>query len=154
MLNVSQGRQRIRPRQAAEASGSGMDASIERALQRDLTIDITTKGKKSGADRKIEIWFHNIDGRLFITGLPGNRHWYDNMAEHPNFLFHLKESVTADLNARAEPITNPELKRPVIREILKRIDHDMGELEDWVVGSPLVEVFVGGYGSGPTEERS
>ena len=33
------------------------------------TIDITTTGRKTGEPRRIEIVFHNIDGRLIITGI-------------------------------------------------------------------------------------
>ena len=73
------------------------DEQIEQALERDLTIDITTVGRKTGAPRRKEIWFHNLAGRLFITGLPGRRDWYANLVANPNFTFHLKESVQADL---------------------------------------------------------
>ena len=68
-----------------------------------LIIDITTTGRKTGEVRRIEIWFHNLDGRLFITGTPGKRSWYANLVAHPEFTFHLKEGVTADLPAHATP---------------------------------------------------
>jgi hypothetical protein len=47
-----------------------MDDAIKQALERDLTIDITTTGRKTGQPRRIEIWFHNLDGDLYRTGLP------------------------------------------------------------------------------------
>ncbi len=45
-----------------------MDERIQRALSRGHRIDITTTGRRSGAPRRIEIVFHNIDGRIYISG--------------------------------------------------------------------------------------
>lgn len=116
-----------------------MDEQVKQALERDRTIDITTTGRKTGLPRRIEIWFHNLDGHLYITGLPGHRDWYANMVANPDFTFHLKGSVKADLPARARPITD-EAKR---KEVLSKIIRGLGEgrdLQAWVEGSPLVEV--------------
>ena len=45
-----------------------MDDSIQRALRRGHTIDMTTTGRRTGKPRRIELVFHNIDGRLIISG--------------------------------------------------------------------------------------
>ena len=76
-----------------------MDSKIQQALDRDLTIDITTYGRKSGQPRRVEIWFKRVGGRTYITGTPGPRGWYANMLARPEIIFHLKESVQADLPA-------------------------------------------------------
>src|SRR6266851_3143574 len=81
-----------------------MDEAIRQALELDRTIDITTTGRKSGRPQRIEIWFHNLDGRLYITGTPGRRNWYANLSANPDFTFHLKVSAQADLAARARLI--------------------------------------------------
>ena len=116
-----------------------MNTNIKQALENDRVIDITTIGRKTGQPRRIEIWFHNVDGRLFITGLPGHRDWYANLVANPNFTFHLKDSVQADLPARAVPITEEKQRRAVMAAITRKLsgEHD---LEDWVARSPLVEV--------------
>src|SRR5437870_1705763 len=80
-----------------------MDGPVKQALERDRTIDITTRGRKTGQPRRKEIWFHNVEGRLYITGTPGRRDWYANLLAHPEFTFHLKQSVRADLPAVACP---------------------------------------------------
>jgi deazaflavin-dependent oxidoreductase (nitroreductase family) len=116
-----------------------MNEQVKQALEQDRTIDITTIGRKTGLPRRIEIWFHNLEGCLYITGLPGSRDWYANLVANPAFTFHLKESVQADLPARATPIVD-EAQR---RDILARITGNLGEqrdLETWVQDSPLVEV--------------
>jgi deazaflavin-dependent oxidoreductase (nitroreductase family) len=116
---------------------------IEHALRSDQTIDITTTGRKSGRPRRIEIWFHNLDGRVFITGLPGKRDWYANLLANPVFTFHLKESVQANLTARATPILEEDRRRAILSRITKELGR-AGDLEAWVQDSPLVEVeFLG-----------
>lgn len=120
-----------------------MDEQIAAALKTDFTIDITTRGRKTGADRRIEIWFHNINGRLYITGSPGIRSWYANLLVHSDLTFHSKESVIADLPARANKVVSAEARRLVLGEILVRINHDPDDLDRWVEESPLVEVVLG-----------
>ncbi len=117
-----------------------MNTAIQQALAHDRVIDITTIGRKSGQPRRIEIWFHNVDGRRFISGLPGQRDWYANLVAHPNFTFHLKESVQADLPARATPITEKSQRRKILAAIIQKLDSPQ-DLETWVAASPLVEVI-------------
>jgi deazaflavin-dependent oxidoreductase (nitroreductase family) len=84
---------------------SDMTDDVAAALASDRVIDITTTGRKSGEERRIEIWYHRLGGRYYITGTPGRpRSWYANLVAHPSFVFHLKESATADLPATARPI--------------------------------------------------
>ena len=66
---------------------------IDGALTRDLTIDITTIGRRSGEPRTVEIWFLAVDDRIFITGTPGPRDWYANLLADNTLIFHFKESV-------------------------------------------------------------
>src|SRR4051812_27381293 len=79
---------------------ANMSDATATALAQDRVIDITTIGRKTGEPRRIEIWFHRLDGRYYITGTPGRpRDWYANLVAQPGFTFHLKESATADLPA-------------------------------------------------------
>ena len=115
------------------------DEAVQRALERDRTIDITTTGRNSGRPRRKEIWFHNIEGRIYITGTPGSRDWYANLVADPRFTFHLKQSVQADLAARATSIMDRDQRRAIISRIHQKIGGQR-DLEAWVEGSPLVEV--------------
>ncbi|PJF34140.1 MAG: nitroreductase family deazaflavin-dependent oxidoreductase [Phototrophicales bacterium] len=114
-----------------------MDSKIKQALATDKTIDITTIGRNTGKARRIEIWFHNVDGRFYITGRPGKRDWYQNMMAHPEFTFHLKESVIADLAATARPITDEGERQAWFERYLAGSDRDVVA---WIAESPLVEV--------------
>jgi hypothetical protein len=114
-----------------------MDDRVREALASDRTIDITTTGRRSGEGRRKEIWFHNLDGAVYITGTPGRRDWYANLLAHPNFTFHLKGSVVTDLPARATPVTDPVARRTVLSRILQTLGRSE-DIETWMTRSPLL----------------
>lgn len=116
-----------------------MDAKIAEALKTDRTIDITTTGRKSGEKRRWEIWFHNIENELYITGTPGRRDWYANLVANPDMIFHLKETTQADIPARATAITDTDAKRPVMEKILANLGHPE-EIDERVEKSPLLHI--------------
>ena len=115
------------------------DEIIKSALARDGVVDITTIGRKTKKPRRIEIWYHSVDGRVFLSGLPGPRSWYANILANPNFTFHLKEDIRADLAAKGTPILNKDERKKILSKILSR-DRSSGDLEAWTSNSPLVEV--------------
>lgn len=117
-----------------------MDESVQRALENDRTVDITTTGRASGQPRRIEIWRYRYDGRTFLSGSPGTRDWYANLLADPEFVFHLKGSDQADLPALARPITDEAERREVIAGILDDLGRGWSDLEEWVARSPLAEV--------------
>ena len=93
-----------------------MDDRINRALTRGHTIDITTTGRRTGKSRRIEIVFHVIDGRIYISGMPRQdrkRAWLLNLESDPHLTFHLKGAVDADLPATARVITDPAERRRI-----------------------------------------
>ena len=119
-----------------------MDEQIRNALKgKEVVIDITTTGRRSGQSRRVEIWFHNIDGRIIITGTPGPRSWLANLAVNPKFTFHLKGTVRADLPARARLITDPDERRAIMRAPETGWYRDqVGGIEPLAKGSPMLEV--------------
>ncbi len=120
-----------------------MEEAIRTALARDLVIDITTTGRKTGQPRRKEIWFHHVDGQLYITGSPGRRDWYANLLANPEFTFHLKRSARADLPARATPIWDTAKRRDIFQKIQQRLQRQVGmNVEEWVERSPLVQVDI------------
>jgi len=120
------------------AGTAGLDERVMRALSRGHTIDITTIGRRSGQARRIETVFHNIDGRIVLSGLPGKRSWYANLLANPQFTFHLKGAVKADLPATARAIVEPVERRAV----MERVAGNWGrrDLDVMLERSPLVEV--------------
>ena len=122
-----------------------MDDRIREALAHDRTIDITTTGRTSGRPRRIETWLYRVGDRFFLTGSPGRRDWYANLLAEPRLVVHLKQSVAADLPARAAPIIGPAERRALMAAILAELNQT-DALDAWVVGSPLVEVEFGAIG--------
>jgi len=124
-----------------------MDEKIRQALTRGRTIDITTTGRRSGEPRQIEIVFHNIGGRIYLSGMPSRRRrsWLANLEADPHFTFHLKGTTRADLPATARIITDEAERRTVLTEVARAWRRN--DVETMVTYSPLVEVTFDDPGS-------
>ena len=120
-----------------------MTDPIAAALSRGGTIDITTHGRRSGQPRRIEIVFHRIDGRIWISGIPSHRKraWLANLEADPRLTVHLKGPVAvADLPATARVVTDPEERRPILARVAQAWRRT--DLDRMVEQSPLIEVTV------------
>jgi hypothetical protein len=111
---------------------------VSRALARGHRIDITTRGRRSGRPRRIELVFHNIDGRIYISGRPGwPRDWIANLRADPTMTFHLKGLVAADLPAHGRVIDDATERRTILEPIAAGWGYDLGLM---VASAPLIEV--------------
>ena len=120
-----------------------MDESVRAALSRGGTIDITTTGRSSGKARRIEIVFHRIDGRMWISGIPSSRRrsWLANLADDPRLTVHLKGPVAvADLPATARIVDDPVERRTILERVARAWRRT--DLDRMVAQSPLIEVVV------------
>jgi hypothetical protein len=117
-----------------------LDAKVQAALRRGHRIDITTPGRKTGSPRRIELVFHNIAGRIFLSGRPGfPRDWVANLLAEPRMTFHLKGPViAADLPARGRVITERAERERVLEPIAAGWGYPRAVM---VESSPLVEVM-------------
>lgn len=113
---------------------------VRRELADDPTIDVTTTGRRSGEPRRFEIWMMDVDGRFFITGLPGPRDWFANLLAHPGCTIHLKRSAGVDLAATAAPVADEPTRRRVIEHLGAEWYRSQRDLDDLVAGAPMVEV--------------
>ena len=121
-----------------------MDESVSRALGHSGIVDITTTGRRSGEPRRIEIAYHAIDGRIYISGQPRadkKRAWLYNLEANPKLTFHLKGSVTADLPATARIITDEAERRTILEHVAQAWRRT--DLDAMVAHSPLIEVTIG-----------
>jgi deazaflavin-dependent oxidoreductase (nitroreductase family) len=122
-----------------------MDDSIRRALAESGVIDITTTGRRSGEPRRIEIVYHAIDGRIYISGMPRadrKRSWLANLEADPHFTFHLKGAVKAEMPATARVITDEQERRTILEHVARAWRRT--DLDEMVAHSPLVEVTLDG----------
>ena len=116
------------------------DDAIRCVLAQGHTIDITTTGRRSGLPRRKEIVFHNIGGRLYISGTPRprKRDWLRNLEADPRLTFHLKGDVQADLPATARVIEDEAERRTILAQVARNWGRD--DVEEMVRYSPLIEV--------------
>ena len=127
-----------------------MDDNLRAALSRGGTIDITTTGRRTGQPRRIEIVFHRIDGRTWISGMPSprKRAWLANLESDPHLTFHLKGPIAvADLPATARVVTDEAERRHVLERVARAWRRT--DVDRMVVQSPLIEVAFDGE---PTAE--
>ena len=113
---------------------------IRAALRQGGLIDITTTGRTSGQPRRIELGFVVLDGRVYISGLPGRRGWLANLKADPRMTFHVKSGPRADLPATARVITDETERRPLMERICT-IWKRQAQTEGFVASAPLIEVL-------------
>ena len=114
------------------------------------TIDITTMGRRSGEPRRIEIVFYRLGDDVYLSGIPAPRarDWLANLAAQPQFTFHLKHDLVADVPATATVIDDPAERRRVLSVFVDEFNRRNGPdgpwpqavLDDWVERSPLAKV--------------
>ena len=122
-----------------------MDTENEQGLKNGGVIDITTIGARSGRDRRIEINFHHLDGRYYITGMPGRkRDWLANLVANPRFTVHLRRPAPSDVPVIARVIDDDTERSSVLYRILTESwdnPHSKARhiLPRWVAAAPLIE---------------
>lgn len=120
-----------------------MDNSTQLALSHSGLVDITTTGRTSGKPRRIEIAYHVIDGRIYISGMPNaqrKRSWLANLEADPHFTFHLKRGVKADLPATAQIVSDESERRAILVDVARAWNRT--DLEAMVAYSPLIQVTI------------
>ena len=121
-----------------------MDTTVKEVLERGGTVDITTIGRKSGLPRRTEIYFHQFDGKFYLTGRPGfKRDWVANIVANPEFTLHLKYGVTADIPVRGEPEPNREERARILYRALTESwasdpERSRAALDRWVETAPFI----------------
>ena len=124
---------------------------VRAALATDRTVDIVTKGAKTGMWRTTEIWYTRVDERLIICGTPGAggqgganyhpRSWLANLVKHPSFWFCFKESLRFCLAAWAVPVIQADDRRYIMSHEATLWYREHGpSVEEMVRLSPIVEV--------------
>lgn len=130
---------------------SDLPRAVQDALDRDLTIDIVTRGAKTGLLRTTEIWYTRVGGRIIICGTPAAsgtqgkyapRDWLANLEAHPNFWFCLKESIDFAISAKAAVITDRVDRREIMSAPATQwYRQQVPDFEFLVRKAPIVEVL-------------
>ena len=116
-----------------------MNENIRTALHRSQVIDLTTTGRRTGRPRRIEIFLHEEDGRLFISGMPRadrTRDWIHNITADPHVVVHLKQTVSADIPMTARVVTGLAERRPFIEAAARHWGRT--DVDEMLQHSPLI----------------
>jgi deazaflavin-dependent oxidoreductase (nitroreductase family) len=124
-----------------------LDDTIRTALGTGQVIDITTTGRRTGEPRRIEIVFHNLDGRIVISGMPApgrTRAWIHNLEADPSITLHFKgPQAHGDVAGTARVITDTDERRALLTGVAR--NWNRADVENMVANSPLIEVTIPGY---------
>lgn len=105
------------------------------------TIEITTTGRRSGREVRIEIWWFRFEDRFLITGTPGPRDWLANLEADPRMTVHV---LGRHLAAVARPLTDQEFRRRFFAQSNPEVEwyRSQAERDDLVTGAPMIEVVL------------
>lgn len=104
------------------------------------TCDLTTTGRRTGAERTVEIWFVQVDGAVHIVGTPGPRGWIANLRAHPRASLSFEGN---EFRVIATEVTAPAAREHVARSAWRVQPWYAGQghsIEDWVARSPMMRL--------------
>jgi deazaflavin-dependent oxidoreductase (nitroreductase family) len=98
------------PSSSSKASSS---AAPDPWSEREDYLYLTTRGRRSGLPREIEIWFTHRDGRFYVIAEHAGSHWVDNLQADSEVQVRIAGKSFA-ARARIVPAqSEPELNRAV-----------------------------------------
>jgi hypothetical protein len=118
-----------------------MDDGLLEQLAATRTIEVTTIGRRSRRQVRIEIWWFRFEERFVITGTPGPRDWLANLQTDPRLVVHLPGH---DLPAVARPLTDRDFRRRFFTQPNAEVTwyRSQAELDGLVDKAPMVEVLL------------
>jgi deazaflavin-dependent oxidoreductase (nitroreductase family) len=114
-----------------------MTALDHEALARNLTIDITTIGRRTGQPARIEIWWFRFEDRFIIAGTPGPRDWLANVQANPAMQVHVDG---LDIAATAVEVTDEAFRRRFFSAPATSWYSSQSGLDRLVAAAPMIEL--------------
>jgi deazaflavin-dependent oxidoreductase (nitroreductase family) len=85
-------------------------SSKDSSFSREQYLYLTTRGRKSGRPREIEIWFTHRDGCFYVIAEYPTSNWVQNLRTDPQAQVRV---AGKGFTAEARFVTDPELHRAV-----------------------------------------
>jgi deazaflavin-dependent oxidoreductase (nitroreductase family) len=82
-------------------------------FEREQFLYLTTRGRKSGLPREIEIWFTYRDGRFYLIAEYPTSNWLQNLRAEPDAQVRVGEKNFAVRARLISPETEPGLHRAI-----------------------------------------
>ncbi|MBV9608971.1 MAG: nitroreductase family deazaflavin-dependent oxidoreductase [Acidobacteria bacterium] len=94
------------------------NTTLRDRLSRESEINISVKGRKSGREISIPIWFVFDQDQLYLLPVQGSdTQWYKNVLKNPLFRI---EGGGAEAEFKAVPITDPAQVSSVVEKFRKK----------------------------------
>jgi deazaflavin-dependent oxidoreductase (nitroreductase family) len=88
-------------------------SSKDSSLDHEQYLYLTTRGRKSGLPREIEIWFTHRDGHFFLIAEYATSNWVRNLLEHQEAQVRVAGRSFGVRARLVSPETEPELHRTI-----------------------------------------
>jgi deazaflavin-dependent oxidoreductase (nitroreductase family) len=88
-------------------------SSRDNNFDREQYLYLTTRGRKSGLPREIEIWFTHYEGRFFLIAEYPTSNWIRNLLAHPEAQVRVAGKKFGIRARLVSPETEPELHRTI-----------------------------------------
>ena len=86
---------------------------------------LTTRGRKSGTPREIEIWFTNYNGRFYLIAEHASSQWVQNLQANPEATLRVKNMTLSVTTRVLSPEADSDLNRTI--QDLSRKKYGWGE---------------------------
>jgi len=88
-------------------------SSKTNSFDREQYLYLTTRGRRSGLPREIEIWFTHRDGRFYLIAEYPTSHWVQNLQTHPEAQVRIAGENFTTRARIISPETESELHRAI-----------------------------------------
>ena len=88
-------------------------SSKDNNFDREQYLYLTTRGRKSGLPREIEIWFTHREERFYLIAEYPTSNWLQNLQAHPNAQLRVGKKKFVARARVVSPETEPELHRAI-----------------------------------------
>jgi deazaflavin-dependent oxidoreductase (nitroreductase family) len=103
-------------------------------FDREQYLYLTTRGRRSGLPREIEIWFTHRDGRFYLIAEYPTSHWLQNLQAHREAQVRVSGEKFATRARIVSPQTEPELHRAIAGLSIKKYGWGEGTIVELIPG--------------------
>jgi deazaflavin-dependent oxidoreductase (nitroreductase family) len=94
-------------------------------LEREQYLYLTTRGRKTGRPREIEIWFIPYEGRFYVIAESTTSNWVRNLTVHPAVSVRVAQATFSAHARLVDAASEPDLKARI--ETLFRAKYGWGQ---------------------------
>jgi deazaflavin-dependent oxidoreductase (nitroreductase family) len=105
-------------------------------LDREQYLYLTTRGRKSGLPREIEIWFKQWGGHFYLIAEYSTSHWLQNLQANPTASIRIAGEAMAVRGRVIDRVAEPKLHQTIADLSCKKYGWGDGTVVELVADSP------------------